>query len=329
VVPSRIAKSVGYMAELERGKPLRLVVALVPGESEVNLTQLRASVGALELRPATAEELALAGGIAGYMSPRGLDKEQATVVVDELLSRRRNLITGANRAGWHLRNFNVERDCRVDVTARLAEVVAGDACRECGSPLEMRRGIEFGNIFQLGTDYSRSLGANFTDEEGQQQLVVMGSYGIGLGRLMACAAEEHHDQRGLTLPISVAPFQVALVSVGTEPAVSQLAEDTYRGLLEQGLEVLYDDRDVSPGVKFADADLRGMPLRVTISPRSLKEGGAELKRREGEPFVVAREQAVTASVEEVAKLRQEFDEWVDRQMEPVEGLAERTFRKRA
>jgi prolyl-tRNA synthetase len=329
VAPSRIAKSVAYMAELERGKPLRLVVALVPGESEVNLTQLRAAVGALELRSATADELALAGGIAGYMSPRGLDKEQATVVVDELISRRRNLITGANRAGWHLRNFNVERDCRVDVTTRLAEVVAGDACRDCGSPLELRRGIEFGNIFQLGTDFSRSLGATYTDEQGHQQLVVMGSYGIGLDRMLACAAEEYHDQRGLALPISLAPFQVALVSVGTEPAVSQLAEETYQGLLEHGLEVLYDDRDVSPGVKFADADLRGMPLRVTISPRSLKEGGAELKRRQGEPFVVAREQAVAASVEEVGRLRREFDGWVDRQMEPVEALMERTFRKRA
>jgi prolyl-tRNA synthetase len=181
VAPSRIAKSVGYMAELERGKPLRLVIALVPGESEVNLTQLRAVVGALDLRPATEEELALAGGVAGYMSARGLDPELATIVADELLGRRRNLVAGANRAGWHLRNFNLARDCRVDITTRLATVVGGEPCPDCGSALELRRGIEFGNIFQLGTDFSRTLGATYTDEEGQQRLVVMGSYGIGLG----------------------------------------------------------------------------------------------------------------------------------------------------
>jgi prolyl-tRNA synthetase len=146
--------------------------------------------------------------------------------------------------------------------------------------------------------------------------------------MMALVAEEYHDQRGLTLPISIAPFQVALVSVGSDPDVSQLAEETYRSLLERGVEVLYDDRDVSPGVKFADADLRGMPLRVTISPRSLKEGGAELKRRQGEPFVVAREEAVDAALEEIDRLQDELAQRIERQLEPVEALMERTFRGR-
>jgi len=322
---SRIAKSVAYMAELVRGEPARLVLAMVPGEAEVNLASLRNAVNAVELRPATEEELAAAGLVAGYMSPHGLDSGLATVVADEGLQRRRNLVTGANRAGMHLRNFNLDRDGRVDVITRLAATVAGDPCPHCGAALEIRRGIEFGNIFQLGTDYSRALGATFTDEAGGQQLVVMGSYGIGLGRMLACAAEEYHDQRGLALPISIAPFQVALVSVGSEPEVVELAEATYRGLERAGLEVLYDDRDVSPGVKFADADLRGMPLRVTVSPRSIKQGGVELKRRQGEPGVVVREQAVSAVADEVQRMWTELEGWGERQLEGMEALLEHTF----
>ncbi|MHB8325102.1 MAG: His/Gly/Thr/Pro-type tRNA ligase C-terminal domain-containing protein, partial [Candidatus Dormibacteria bacterium] len=217
------------------------------------------------------------------------------------------------------------RDSHVDLVTRLAATVAGDRCPHCGTGLELRRGIEFGNIFQLGTAYSRDLGASFTDEDGSQQLVVMGSYGIGLGRMLACAAEEYHDQRGLALPISLAPFQVALVSVGSEPEVVALADSVYQELVAAGLDVLYDDRDVSPGVKFADADLRGMPLRVTVSPRSLKQGGVELKRRQGEPFVAFREDAVGASIAEVQLLWSELEAWAGRQLEGVEALLERTF----
>ncbi len=322
---SRIAKSVAYMAELVRGEPPRLVLALVPGEAEVNLASLRNAVGAIDLRPATEEELAAAGLVAGYMSPHGLDPSRVTVVADEGVSRRRNLVTGANRPGMHLRNFNLERDGHVDQVTRLAATVSGDPCPHCGAALEIRRGIEFGNIFQLGTDYSQAMGATFTEEDGSQQLVVMGSYGIGLGRMLACAAEEHHDQRGLSLPISIAPYQVALVSVGAEPEVVELAEAAYQGLERAGLEVLYDDRDVSPGVKFADADLRGLPLRLTVSPRSLKQGGVELKRRQGEPFVVARDGAVSAAVAEVGLLRTELESWVARQLEGTEALLEHTF----
>ncbi|MHB1526799.1 MAG: proline--tRNA ligase [Candidatus Dormibacteria bacterium] len=322
---SRIAKSVAYMAELARDEPPRLVLALVPGEADVNLARLRAAVGAIDLRSATEEELAAAGAVPGYMSPRGLALERVTVVADEVLRRRHNLVAGANRRGVHLRNFNLDRDSHVDLVTRLAATVAGDRCPHCGTGLELRRGIEFGNIFQLGTAYSRDLGASFTDEDGSQQLVVMGSYGIGLGRMLACAAEEYHDQRGLALPISLAPFQVALVSVGSEPEVVALADSVYQELVAAGLDVLYDDRDVSPGVKFADADLRGMPLRVTVSPRSLKQGGVELKRRQGEPFVAFREDAVGASIAEVQLLWSELEAWAGRQLEGVEALLERTF----
>ncbi len=325
VDPSRIAKSVAFMAELQRGQAQRFVLAVVPGPAEVNLAQLRNATGAIDLRPATPEEVEQAGGVPGFMSPHGLAPGAAIVVVDEAISRRRNLVTGANRRGWHLRNFNPSRDSSPDVVARVAAARAGDPCSNCGSPLRIRRGIEYGNIFQLGTQYSVALGASFTDEEGHQQPVVMGSYGIGLGRLLSCVAEQHHDERGLTLPISVAPYEVALVSVGQDEPVTRLAEATYRDLLESGIEVLFDDRDVSPGVKFADADLRGIPLRVTISPRSLKADGAEFKRRTGEPRPVAEGAILEEVVTELEALRTEEREWVRAQLEPLEALVAGTF----
>jgi prolyl-tRNA synthetase len=325
VDPSRIAKSVAFMAELERGQKPQLVLALVPGQSEVNLACLRNATGAVELRAATPDEVKRAGGVPGYMSPRGLPEGAAIVVADEAIARRRNLVTGANREGWHLRNFNLARDCHVDSLARLASATTGDPCSICGTPLRIRRGIEYGNIFQLGTDYSVALGALYNDEEGQQLPVVMGSYGIGVGRMLACIAEEHHDDRGLALPIGVAPYEVALISVGHDQPVTQLAEATYRQLEDAGVEVLFDDRDASPGVKFADADLRGIPLRVTISPRSLKAEGAEFKRRIGEPRTVSRGSILAEVLEELDALRREEREWVSAQMEPVAALAARTF----
>ena len=213
----------------------------------------------------------------------------------------------------------------MDSVTRLAAAATGDPCNNCGQPLRIRRGIEYGNIFQLGTRYSVNLGAFYNDEAGQQLPVVMGSYGIGIGRLLACVAEEHHDDRGLALPIGVAPYQVALVSVGHDEPVTLLAEATYRELLESGVEVLYDDRDASPGVKFADADLRGVPLRVTISPRSLQAEGAEFKRRIGEPRTVACAAIVEEVLAELSALRSEQQEWVRAQLEPVEALVAQTF----
>ncbi len=321
----RVVKTVGYIAETQRGVPGRLVLALVAGDREVNLARLRQATGAVELRPATEQELAAAGAVAGYMSPRGLDPAAATVVADLDLGRRRNLVAGANRAGWHVRNFNLARDSQVDQEVALSATVGGDPCPSCGAELELRRGIEYGNIFQLGTDYSLALGAEFTDEGGHQQPVVMGSYGIGLGRLLACVAEEHHDERGLALPISIAPYQVALVQVGTDPEVVAQAEVLHRELGGAGIEVLYDDRDVSAGVKFADADLRGMPLRLTVSKRTLQERSLELKRRQGEARLIPLEGALEQVGAELRLLWDDLDAFVAQQMSPVAALAERTF----
>ena len=162
------------------------------------------------------------------------------------------------------------------IIADIAAAGDGDACINCGQPLYTSRGVEVGNIFKLGTRYSAAINATFLDADGTQKPIVMGSYGIGSGRLLACIAEEHHDDKGLIWPITVAPYQVHLVSLGQAEA----ADRVYETLLKAGIEVLYDDREESPGVKFNDADLIGIPIRVTVAAKSLAKGGVEVKRRD-------------------------------------------------
>jgi prolyl-tRNA synthetase len=215
----------------------------------------------------------------GYASPIGASG--AVVVVDDLVARSPNLVAGANRHGYHLLNVNVGRDFTPDVVADIANARAGDPCPRCGAPVVLRKGIEVGNIFKLGTDFTEKLGATYLAEDGSRNFIVMGSYGIGLGRAMACIVEEHHDEKGIVWPDGVAPYPAHLVALGAakDPAVAEAAEGLYRRLADAGVQVLYDDRDESPGVKLTDAELLGMPLVVTVSPRSLAAGGAEVTRR--------------------------------------------------
>ena len=258
----------------------RLLTVIVRGDYEVNETKLANSLkitGAL--RPARAEEIKAAGMEPGYASPIGA--HDTTVVVDDLVARAPNLVAGANRHGYHLRNVNVGRDFTPDLVADVANAREGDPCPECGAPVILRKGIEVGNIFKLGTDFTVPMGATYLAEDGSRHPVVMGSYGIGLGRNMACIVEAHHDEKGIVWPAQVAPYAVHLVSIGAnrnEQVVAE-AEGLYRRLTDAGVEVLYDDRDESPGVKLTDAELLGMPTIVTISPRSLAAGGAEVTDR--------------------------------------------------
>ena len=258
----------------------RLLTAIVRGDFEVNETKLSNAVKAIGgLRPAHAEEIAAAGMVPGYASPIGANG--TTVVVDDLVARSPNLVAGANRHGYHLLNVNVGRDFTPDLVVDITNARAADACPSCGSPVALRQGIEVGNIFKLGTDFTEKLGATYLAEDGSRRLIVMGSYGIGLGRAMACIVEAHHDEKGITWPAAVAPYPAHLVSIaaGRDPAVAEAAEGLYARLVDAGIEVLYDDRDESPGVKLTDAELLGMPLIVTISPRSLAAGGAEVTDR--------------------------------------------------
>ena len=258
----------------------RLLTAIVRGDFEVNETKLSNAVKAIGgLRPAHAEEIAAAGMVPGYASPIGATG--TTVVVDDLAARSPNLVAGANRHGYHVLNVNVPRDFTPDLVTDITNARAGDACPTCGAPVALRQGIEVGNIFKLGTDFTEKLGATYLAEDGSRRLIVMGSYGIGLGRAMACIVEAHHDEKGIAWPAAVAPYAAHVVSLSAsrDPSVAEAAEGLYQRLADAGVEVLYDDRDESPGVKLTDAELLGMPRIVTVSPRSLAAGGAEVTDR--------------------------------------------------
>ncbi len=258
----------------------RFVAAIVRGDYEVEETKLGNAVKAVGgLRPAQVDEIRARGMEAGYGSPIGA--RDAVVVVDDLVLRSPNLVAGANRVGWHTRNVNVPRDFAPDVVADIASAREGDPCPRCGSPVRLRNGIEVGNIFKLGTDFSESIGAHYLGEDGKEHPIVMGSYGIGLGRNVACIVEAHHDDKGIVWPAEVAPYPAHLVSIGAtkEPRVEEVARGLHDAAAAAGRELLWDDRDESPGVKFTDAELLGMPWIVTISPRSLGAGGAEVTER--------------------------------------------------
>ena len=297
------AKMVFYMGDFGPETPEKLVVGLVRGDMEVNEVQLGYLAGARALRAAEAEEIVAAGAVAGYASPRGLHKDKAVVVADDLVAASTNLVIGANEEGYHFVGANYERDYQADVVGAIAAAYEGAPDPLGGKPMTITRGVEVGNIFQLGARYSEALGATFTDEHGEEHPIIMGSYGIGVGRLLACVAEEHNDEYGLDLPVSVAPFEVTLVALTRSGATQEKAEALYRTLLDAGVDVLYDDRNASPGVKFADADLRGVPLRLTISERSLKRGGVEFGPRRSREAQIVPVEEVVGRVREALKAR--------------------------
>jgi prolyl-tRNA synthetase len=256
----------------------QVIFALIRGDLEVNPLKLSNLLDGVELHSSTADELATAGIVAGYASPVGL--KGVRVIADDSLRSGNNFVAGANEKGYHLINVNYPRDFAVDTIADIALARSGDICTICGYPLEARRGIEAGHVFKLGTKYSAKVGATFLDKEGNAKPMVMGCYGIGTGRLLACIIEQHHDERGIVWPVSVAPFQIHLVSLGTNnPAVVTAADALYQRLCRAGFEVLYDDRQESAGVKFNDADLIGIPVRLTISKRTIEGASVELKLR--------------------------------------------------
>lgn len=272
----------------------RVVAAIVRGDLEANVIQVQNLSGALELRSASEEEIAATGMVPGFASPVGIDPDAAIFVVDKWVAKTPNLILGANEVDYHLRNVCSGRDYEPTVVGKVAAAYEEAPCAKCGEPLRMVRGVEIGNIFQLGTRYTESMEARYTDEGGKGKPIWMGSYGIGLGRLLACIAEEHRDDDGLKLPVSVAPYHVGLIGLGKDDETHAIVEDVFQTLIEAGIEVLFDDRrEQSPGVKLKDADLRGLPLRVVIGERSLKSGGAELRRRsDGEDRIIALENLV-------------------------------------
>jgi prolyl-tRNA synthetase len=264
------------------------VLALVRGDQQLHERKLQRILGAF--RPAKKEEIEQAtGGEAGFVGPVGVS---VRIIADESL-RTGCYVVGANKPDTHLRGAVPGRDFQAEF-ADLHEAKAGDGCGRCGAPLQVEPVIEIGNIFRLGTKYSIPLRAVYLDEQGHEQPIVMGSYGIGPARIAAAAIEQNHDKLGMIWPESIAPFEVHLLVVNTkDPKMGDLAESLYRDLTAAGLEVLYDDRDERPGVKFKDADLLGVPLRVTVGSRAVKEGLVEVRRRRtGEESLVAPGEAV-------------------------------------
>ena len=256
-----------------------VTLALVRGDHQLNLQKLQDGTGAIDIRPATPEEAKAAlGAMPGSLGAVGV--EGTRIVADPVLQGRSGLTTGANTDDWHYTGVNIERDIAVDEWMDLRDVSEGEACISCGEPLEIVRCIEAGHIFKLGTKYAEAFGAHVMDPNGTQCPIVMGSYGIGIERNVAAIAETYHDDNGLIWPAAVAPFEavITIVSLKDESSVVA-AKALYDELKAKRIDVLLDDRDARAGVKFADAELIGIPYRITIGPRALAEGEVEFTER--------------------------------------------------
>ncbi|MCB9100412.1 MAG: proline--tRNA ligase [Anaerolineales bacterium] len=283
VPQTRTVKAVFYIAENETED---FIFVVIRGDLPVNEVKLSNALGGINFRAATEAEIEAVGAVPGYASPIGLNKDlgggrKLIIVADDSAVNFPNLVGGANKAEYHLKNTNANRDYQPDVVADIALAQDGDKCLGSEAIFQLHRGIEVGHCFKLGTRYSKPVGLKYLDENGKTQTPIMGSYGIGVGRLMAAVVEQHHDDNGIIWPEAIAPFDLHVVSLAKRPddEVGQQGEALYRQLQQAGFDVLYDDRKESPGVKFSDADLIGIPWRMTLSARSLKNGGVEVKHR--------------------------------------------------
>jgi prolyl-tRNA synthetase len=273
-----------------------LTLVLMRGDHALNEQKLMDATGATDLRPAQPEEIRDAlGALPGSLGAVGSASQDHPVIADEALRGRRGMFTGANTDDTHLRGVDVERDIAVGRWASLREVAPGDACVNCGHGLEVERGIEVGHIFKLGYKYSDALDIRVSGPDGKPVKPIMGCYGIGVERAMATAVEVHHDDKGIIWPVAIAPFEIVVVIAQQEDAaVAAAGEQVYQALLDSGAEVIVDDRKVRAGVKFSDAELTGIPFRVTVGKRGLAAGTAELTDR-------AAGSTVAIPLDEVAK----------------------------
>jgi len=285
---SKTAKAVFYSVDGE------VVIVTIRGDYDVNETKLRNLLGGSVPRLATPEEVKAAGLVAGSASAVGLEGIRS--IVDDSITMGSNYLAGANKEGLHLRNVNFPRDFKADILGDIALAKKGYPSPDGKGKLVAKRGIELGHVFKLGNVYSSKMGAQYTDEDGKQNDLLMGCYGIGIGRLLAAAVEAHHDDFGMVLPRAIAPYDIYLAGLNLEDTdIFGKAEMLYESLQDAGFEVLFDDRDAPPGVKFKDADLMGIPVRVVISSRSMGNGGVEVKARaEKDSEIVAETDVVEA-----------------------------------
>ncbi|MGI1691975.1 proline--tRNA ligase [Thermoanaerobacter uzonensis] len=298
ITPDKFVKTLIYKAKDN------VIAALIRGDRDLNETKLLNILGIreeeLELADASIVEK-VTGAKVGFAGPIGL-KGEVLIIVDNEIPQMRNFILGANETDYHIKNVNYGRDFKADVVADIKNVIEGDKCPRCGSPLKIDRGIEVGHIFKLGTKYSDALGAKYVDEDGNEKPIIMGCYGIGINRTVAAIIEQHHDEKGIIWPMSVAPYHVIIVPVNvSNEAQNRVAEDIYVVLQKEGIEVLIDDRDLRAGVKFNDADLLGIPIRITVG-KKVDDGIVEIKLREKEE---AEEVKISDVVEKVKNIIKE------------------------
>lgn len=302
VTPQNLVKSIFFTAA---GKEPALI--LVRGDYEVNEEKVARLLGNC-YAPADAEAITKTfGAQPGYIGPVGIDA--IGIYADELLRDAPGMITGANRDGYHVTGLNLARDVRVRAYADLRTVKPGNRCAKCGGTLKIEHALELGHIFKLGTKYSLSLGACYLDEKGVSKPIIMGSYGIGLERIMACACEQKADDRGAVWPVSIAPFDIHLAVLNPhEETVAEVSSEAARLLTEAGLSVIIDDRDISAGIKFNDADLIGIPIRLTIGPKGVKNNCFDINVREtGDVITAARSEVATRCVETKNLLQRRID----------------------
>lgn len=292
--PKEFAKTLIYKADD------KVVAVMIRGDRELNETKLQNHLACLELDMADAETVKrVTHADVGFAGPIGLDIE---LIVDPEVAGMKNFAVGANETGYHLKNVNINRDFKATVVKDMRNIIEGDKCPKCGAPVKVVHGIEVGHIFKLGTKYSKALNCVYLDESGKEQVMVMGCYGIGINRTMAAVIEQNYDENGIIWPISVAPYHVIVVPVNpTEPVQAEMAEKIYLELQAAGVEVMIDDRNERPGVKFKDADLIGIPIRITVGKKAA-EGIVEYKaRKTGEVREYTPQDAVNEAKRRVAE----------------------------
>lgn len=272
IKPSELVKTLVFLAD---GNP---VAVLVRGDREVQEVKLKNLLGAVEVEMADDKQVYEATGVpTGYLGPVNL---KIKLLVDQEVAGMRNFVIGANEKNYHLKHVNMGRDFEPFAVADLRQITKDDPCPVCGAALGLKEGIEVGHIFKLGTGYSQAMEALFQDSDGQEKPMVMGCYGIGVSRIVAAAIEQNHDDNGMIFPMPLAPMQVILLNLGSsDEQITATAESLYQELSEKGVEILLDDRDERPGSKFKDADLLGIPLRITVGKRLIKDGVVELRQR--------------------------------------------------
>ncbi|MBO5762424.1 MAG: proline--tRNA ligase [Lentisphaeria bacterium] len=288
-----------------------LIFAVIRGDFEVNETKLGNLVQAANLKFADDESIRAIGCVPGYASPLSVDPAKVRIVFDRSAAESSNLVVGANEGDYHYRNFNFDRDCPgkdLVTVADIATVRAGDPCPVTGEPLVMSRGIEVGNIFQLGTKYSKPMHCEFLDQNGKSHPMIMGCYGIGVGRAMAAVIEQNFDDYGPVWPISIAPWQVQICSLDPKkPGIKETADALYDALRKAGIGVLYDDRGEKAGFMFSDADLLGIPFRLVVSPKALADGEVEFRTRASRDTSRLKvEEAAAITADAVRKAMEEY-----------------------